>query len=137
MTDHDLGAPLAAVTDDGKMWAVLCYLTMIMGLPLAIIPLVQRDDDFALYHARHALAAYLAFTVVFVLFTALTVPLGLCTLGMSTIVTLPATILMLLWPLAVTVHGVILTINGERSEPVGVFGLGDMMFGNVVLKEGR
>jgi len=43
----------------GKMWAVLGYVVS----PLWIIPLVQRDNAFAVFHAKQALALFI-FAVV-------------------------------------------------------------------------
>ena len=37
--------------ETGKLWAVLSYL---FGI-LAIVPLIQKDNDFALYHAKQSL----------------------------------------------------------------------------------
>lgn len=37
--------------EPGKLWAVLSYLFGIV----ALVPLVQKDNDFALYHAKQAL----------------------------------------------------------------------------------
>lgn len=48
------GAPRTYSQQDveaGKLWAILSYL---FGI-LAIVPLVQKDNDFAMFHARQVL----------------------------------------------------------------------------------
>jgi len=103
-------------------------------VPLALIPLIQREDEFALLHARHALANYLAVLVIGGVYVVVTMPLALCTFGLSTFVTLPLVFLLAAWPLVVIVHGLVLSVNGERTEPIGGFGLGEMLFGRVTVK---
>src|SRR5687767_5641127 len=41
----------AADIESGKLWAILGYIFQL----LAIVPLVQKDNDFAMYHAKQAL----------------------------------------------------------------------------------
>jgi uncharacterized membrane protein len=91
-------------TDDiepGKMWAILSYL---FGL-LAIVPLLQKDNDFALFHARQAL--------VLLIFSIPTC--GGCLIG----------------TLIMVVLGLINAING-RYEPLPLIGrFGEEWFGGI------
>lgn len=118
------------VTDQGKMWAALSYGSFFLGFPLGVIPLIQRDDAYALYHAKHATAVWLA---VFVLTTVLGVVftiLSMVTCGFGAIL-FPMVLIPIPWALVVGIHGLVISMNGEWQEPIGVFGLGDMLFGSI------
>src|SRR4051794_18319170 len=57
------GGPMSEVpappSDQGKMWAMLSYAGFFFGFPVCVIPLLQRDDPYALRHAKHATAVWL------------------------------------------------------------------------------
>jgi len=46
--------------DDGKTFAILSYVISLIGLPFFIVPLVMRNNDFALYHAKQCLMLWIA-----------------------------------------------------------------------------
>lgn len=98
------GAPRAYAAHDveaGKLWAILSY---VFGL-LAIVPLLQKDNDFALFHARQAL--------VLLIFSIPTC--GGCVVG---------TVVM-------AVIGLINAING-RYQPLPLIGrFGEEWFGGI------
>ncbi|MBX2800658.1 MAG: hypothetical protein KTR31_23460 [Myxococcales bacterium] len=123
------------VTQDGKMWALVSYGSFFLGLPLGVIPMLQRDDPYALHHGKIATSVWLVTMLVMVGSFVITFPLAFCTMGLSTIVTVPLTMLFLLWPLVVTVHGIVLTLNGDWSEPIGAMGLGDRFFSSIDVKD--
>lgn len=37
-----------------KLFAILSYALIFVGLPFCIVPLVMRDDEFSLFHAKQA-----------------------------------------------------------------------------------
>lgn len=41
-------------TDEGKLFAILSYALNFIGLPFWIVPVIQRNNEFALYHAKQA-----------------------------------------------------------------------------------
>ena len=98
------GAPRAYSQQDvetGKLWAILSYL---FGI-LALVPLLQKDNDFALFHARQAL--------VLLIFSIPTC--GGCVIG----------------SLIMVVLGLINAING-RYEPLPLIGrFGEEWFGGM------
>ncbi|MEZ4236838.1 MAG: hypothetical protein R3F59_11930 [Myxococcota bacterium] len=121
-------------SDEGKMWAALSYGSYFMGLPLGIIPLLQRDNAFALRHARTATAVYLVTLISFFVLNVVFTIVAFVTCGFGGLL-YPVAFLPVLWGLIVNVHGLILAINGDDSEPIGAFGIGELMFGSVQLKE--
>ena len=124
----------ATPSDQGKMWAAVSYAGFLFGLPLGIIPMIQRDDAFALYHGKISTAVYLVtFVSVFVLSIVVTV-LSVVTCGIGALL-YPLAFLPGLWLLAVGIHGLILSLNGEQKEPIASFGLGDKIFGNIKPKD--
>ena len=91
--------------EQGKTWALLGYLIS----PLWIIPLVQRDNAFALYHAKQSLALLIAIVIA-------TIPIsiiGTITCGIGFILYLP---LMYPW-----IMGVVYSAQGQY-RPVPWFG---------------
>ena len=52
--DEGAGAPVmgAEEIEEGKAMAVLSYVLSLAGLPFFIVPLIMRNNDFALYHAK-------------------------------------------------------------------------------------
>lgn len=123
----DLGGP---VTEQGKLWAALSYGSFFIGFPLGIIPMIQRDDAYALYHAKHATAVWLAVFVATSVLGILYPIVSMVTCGFGAIL-FPMLLLPVPWALVVGIHGLVIAMNGEWQEPVGAFGLGEMMFGSI------
>lgn len=104
------------------MWAYLAYASFFVGLPVWIIPLAQRENPFALYHAKQAGASYiLGFAVAMVVGV-----IAVVTCGFGAVL-LP----LAFFPVITSIHGLILVSNGEVREPMLVFGVGDKLFGSV------
>ncbi len=40
---------------EGKTFAILSYALAIIGLPFFLVPLIMRDNNFSLYHAKQVL----------------------------------------------------------------------------------
>jgi hypothetical protein len=122
--------PTASTTPEqqaqaGKMWALLSYAGIFVGIPLSILPLVKRDNAYALYHAKHATAAYIASVVLFVIWIVIyAVSCGFGWLAFP----------LVLLPWAPAVHGIMLVNKAAWREPWGLFGLGDRLFGTLELK---
>ena len=108
--------------EKGKMWAVLSYASMFIGFPVCILPLAMRDNEFALYHAKHATIVYLAAMVFGV--AIMIIYLVTCGLGI-----LFVPLIFLLW--VPTIHGFVLAAGGKMEEPMMLFGLADKVFGSL------
>ena len=113
--------------DQGKYLAILSHASLVIGLPLWIIPLVMRDDPFALYHAKQAgvvgIGFYITFFAIFLF--------SMVTCGIGTI----AIPLVFVWYLPALLGG-LSALNG-KCEPVPLIGdLAERIFGGVTLKEG-
>ena len=54
--------PAADSTDreEGKVFAILSYAVSFVGLPFFLIPLIMRNNEFSLYHAKQSLILWLA-----------------------------------------------------------------------------
>jgi uncharacterized membrane protein len=44
---------------DGKAFAILSYAINFVGLPFWLVPLIMRNNDFSLYHAKQCLLMWL------------------------------------------------------------------------------
>ncbi len=108
--------------EQGKTWAFLAYASFFVGLPVWIIPLAQRDNAYALYHAKQAGASYLlgaAVAMVVAIIAVITCGIGAILFPLA------------LFPLVTSIHGLLIVNNGEAREPMLVFGLGDKLFGSL------
>lgn len=114
--------PQLPITQEGRVWAYLSYASVFIGFPLFVIPFVQRNDAFALYHAKQAAVAYLLWIVLLMVYFTI----SMITCGFGAIL-FP----MVLLPYVPMIHGFVLVSNGEWKEPIGVLGLGDSLFGGV------
>lgn len=122
------------VTDRGKMIAAISYGGFFFGFPLGIVPLVMRDDAFALEHGKHATAVWLLhFTMVMVL-TFIVTAIATVTCGFGAIL-YPLILVPALAGMGTSVHGLILALNGDASEPFGGMGLGNMLFSSIEVDE--
>jgi len=117
-------------TADGRTMALVAYASMVTGLPLWLIPFLQKNDAFALRHAKHAAVAYIGGFVIGMAYTFGTIAFTLVTLGFGGILTL-CCLPMLFLPLVPAVHGVILAMDNKSTPPLGTFGLGDSLFSGI------
>ncbi len=124
----------APPSDQGKMWAAVSYAGFLFGLPLGVIPMIQRNDAFALFHGKQSTAVYLVTFVSSLLLFFLISVVSAVTCGVGMIL-YPLMFLPGLWLLVVGIHGLILSLNGELKEPVATFGLGEKMFGSIKPKD--
>ena len=56
----------ANVDDTSKALAVLCHLSMFLGIPIWIVPLITRDNAFTLHHAKDAAVTWALGMTVFI-----------------------------------------------------------------------
>lgn len=56
---------------EGKLFAILSYALNLVGLPFCIVPLITRNNEFALYHAKQSLMIWIGGVVVSVASTVL------------------------------------------------------------------
>ena len=49
-----------AEINEGKAFAILSYALSLVGLPFFIVPLIMRNNGFALFHAKQCLMIWLA-----------------------------------------------------------------------------
>ena len=105
----------------GKGLALLSHGSVLFGLPVFLIPLVMRDNRFALHHAKAA-------AVNFILFAAmLALTFGTCGIF------LPAMLLCYVPALV----GVVLASSGERAGPFAFGNLGERLFARITVKEDK
>jgi len=108
------------------MWALLSYASMFLGFPVFIVPLAMRNNEFAVYHARQAATIFIGFLLLFMAYFVL----AFITCGFGAIL---FPVIFLAW--VPTIHGIILASNGELQEPVGLFGMGDRLFGSITANQ--
>lgn len=49
----------AAEMEEGKVFAILCYVLCVFGVPFWILPLVLRNNEFSLFHAKQCLMLWI------------------------------------------------------------------------------
>ena len=47
-------------TEEGKTFAILSYALSLLGIPFFLVPLIMRNNEFSLYHAKQCLILWLA-----------------------------------------------------------------------------
>lgn len=57
------------VVDEGRAMAIAAYFSVLFGVPVFLVPLLMRSNEFALHHARSAGAIYLVCTGMLALAT--------------------------------------------------------------------
>ena len=55
-----------AVVEKGRLMAIFSHCSVLFGIPVFLVPMVQRDNEFALHHARAAAVIFLACTAMLV-----------------------------------------------------------------------
>ena len=106
--------PLIQPNQESRTWALFCHLSPILGAgfvgPL-VIWLIRKDTDpFVDEHGKEALSFQIALTVaVFVLALA-----GIVTLGLGMILTIPATLALVIAALVFSIMG---TVKASEGQP--------------------
>ena len=109
---------------DGKLIATLCYVFC----PIAIIPLVQRDNGFSLYHAKQALALLVAAIGLSIVLFAVGMLLAMVKLG---IVMTILSLAMMAGCIGLIVLGALNAWNGRMLALPVVGGLAQVLLGGV------
>jgi hypothetical protein len=118
------------VSSEGRALATVSYVSVLTGLPLFLIPLIMRKDEFAIHHAKQAAEAYVAFFLAgFVAFFGYFI-LSFITLGFGSLCCFPIMALPLLAYVPM-IHGIMLSLNNEWKAPIGVFGIADSVLAGV------
>lgn len=104
--------------DSGKAMAIFSHCSIVLGLPVFIIPMITRDNEFALHHAKAAAANFGAL----ILFIAIT----FATCGLA----FPLIFLCYIPALVGIVHAA----NGEEAGAWGLGGMGESLFSSLRLK---
>jgi uncharacterized membrane protein len=116
-----------AVIEDGKTMAIVSHLSAFTFLPLFVIPFLQKNNAFSLYHARQAAVAYVAYLSLYVAVTVISVVT--CGAGALLFSALP------LVGLAITVLGGINASNGDPKEFPFIGAWADKVFGPLEVKQ--
>lgn len=104
---------------EGKAFAILCYAINLLGWPFWIVPLVMRDNDYALYHAKQAMMAWITSVVIAAVGGVLGFVLSFICIGFIVlpIAILTVVVLGLVW----NIMGIMNAANG-RCQPLFVIG---------------
>ena len=118
------GSELAKVDDSSRAMAVLCHVSMVLGLPLWLVPMLTRDNAFTLHHAKDAAIIWV---MGFVIFSAGLV-IWFMTCGLLPVFGLA----LLMW--LPTLMGLFSAINGQMEEIPLITSLSRSVLGGMKLK---
>ena len=105
------GSPLPKEVEEGRTFAILSYALSFISIPFFLVPLIMRNNEFSLYHAKQCLMIWLAGIAVGIVGSLLMV---VC-IGA---ILLPAGMIFLL---VLAVMGLMNAVQG-RQKPVPVIG---------------
>ncbi len=97
--------PPSQEVEEGKAFAILSYALSIIGLPFFLVPLIMRNNEFSLYHAKQCLMIWLLAVVGGVV----SAILSLICIGFILGAALAVFVLVL------TIIGIINAANGEQK----------------------
>lgn len=102
----------------GKTFAILSYVINILGLPFCLVPLITRDNDFSLYHAKQAFVVWLIQLIGYII--------GIILLY----VCIGAVVLPAVWVLGLVLNiiGLMNAVNGQCKPLVMIGGLAEKWF---------
>jgi hypothetical protein len=117
----------------GKALAVLSYVFNFFHLPFFVVPLIMRSDRLSLYHAKQCLMLWLTVLVmglplalVALLFTAVTMGLGLC-------IVIPFYFALWVTGVVVNIMGIVHSANGVCSPLPIIGGLAERWFAGITV----
>lgn len=105
--------------DDGKPMAILAHLSVLFGLPIFVIPLIQRDNALALHHAKAAAVIYGMFLIA----------------GAASMVTCGLALPLMLLCYVPAVIGIVQAANGEQAGKWGMGDFGEQIFSGLEVKD--
>ncbi len=95
----------------GKSIALLSYILSLIGLPFWLYPIIVRDNEFSLYHAKQCFMMWIASAVLYVVASILTL------VAIGCLIYPVALVLGLVW----IIKGIINTNNGQ-AVPLPIIG---------------
>lgn len=104
-------ASLPPEVEAGRTFAILSYALSLVSLPFFLVPLIMRDNEFSLYHAKQSLLLWLAGIALSVV----SVPLMAICVGF---ILLPAGAIFLV---VLDIMGLVNAVQGVQ-KPVPVIG---------------
>lgn len=113
---------MEVVIEEGRTFAILSHIGTVLGVPLFLIPLLQRDNEFAMHHAKAAAVTYASFILLGTIFLSL----YMCTCGFG-LVLFPVVLL----PFVPLIAGVIDASNGRRASRLALGDLGERVLGGL------
>lgn len=111
----------------GKDMAVLSWAGLVVGIPLFIIPFLQNESEFALFHARQALVAFVLSLLWSFLVIAVFLFIVFITCGFGYLL-FPVFLILAMLPLIPVIDGLIKASNGRAEGPVGIGDISRMFF---------
>ena len=123
MNDSDL---TPEQIEAGKPLALLSYATFVVGFPLFVLPMLSRDNAFALRHAKYAGAIYVGSLAFFLI----TFALSFVTCGLGSFLM----VLLLAFYIPI-VQGTLNALNGSTEPPMLTGEFAETLFSGVTLKE--
>lgn len=108
--------------DSGKTMAVLSYIPIAMvGLIVSIISIAQKNNAFALYHAKQALTLYIC------AFAAMLICIPLCFLCIG----IPLLVAVAIGQLVLLILGIVNVCNGQCKPLPLIATFADKWFGKI------
>ncbi|MFT5679889.1 MAG: hypothetical protein ACI8RZ_000794 [Myxococcota bacterium] len=123
MTNNSLSTE---TIEAGKPLAIISYAALPFGVPAFIIPMLTRDNAYALQHAKYAGAIFVAGLAVF----AVTFAVAFISCGFGT--PLVGITLFFIVP---ALQGFLAALNGTEEIPMVVGPWAEKMFAGVTLKD--
>jgi uncharacterized membrane protein len=113
------------VSETGRILAAASHVSVFIGVPLFLLPMITRDDAFALYHARQAALVSIGMLISVLLLVAFSI----VTCGFGTI----AGPLLMVWYVPAVLG--LLDVLGNRQKPIPLIGgFAEQLFSFVELK---
>ncbi len=106
---RDTTQGVAKEVEDGKTMAILSHASLLFGIPIFIVPMITRDNRFALHHAK---AAAVTFTLFFIT-------------AMLTMVSCGVFFPLLLLCYIPALVGIVQAANGQLAGPWGMGNAGE------------
>ena len=121
-TDHSLSPE---TIEAGKPLALISYASLVVGLPLFILPMLSPDNAYALKHAKYAGVIFIGAMIAGIA----TFAAAFITCGLGT--PLVGAVLLFYIP---TIQGLLAALNGTQDVPMMVEPWAEKLFSGVKLK---
>ena len=115
------------ISDNAKILAVASHGGTLIGIPLLwILPMITRDDEFALFHAKQAGALAVVGLIATIVITLVSV----VTCGLGAVLY----VLLLALPLA-SLFGIYDILVGQKTRMPLVSDVADLLFASITVKD--